>query len=230
MKSKVPQPSIWEKGIGLVAPGYAAKLYKTRAAFEMASSYHGASKTRRSLSGWTKSAGDADADLLPELSELRSSSRDLYRNGSVGGAAINTAVTSIVGTGLSLQCRINRNILGLTDEQAAEWESRTEAEFELFADSCDLQRQLSFYSMQELAFRSCLENGDVLISTPYKKYRSDAYGLKLQLIEADRVSNPNNQRDTDIFSGGVERDEVGLTVKLNIYHFCSKSQQLKFFF
>ena len=94
---------MWERGIAMVAPGYAAKLYRIRAAFNMAASYHGANKSRRSLSGWSVGGGDADADLLPELDDLRQRSRDLYRNNSIGGAAINTATTSVVGTGLSLQ-------------------------------------------------------------------------------------------------------------------------------
>jgi len=211
VKNKIPSPTVWERGVALVAPEFAAKLYRTRAAFAMATSYHGASKSRRSLAGWSVTGGDADADLLPELNELRERCRDLNRNGSIGGAAINTAVTSVVGTGLTLQCRINREILGLGDDTASAWEAHTEAEFRLFVKTCDIQRQLTFYGLQELGFRSCLENGDVLISTPYKKYKNDAYGLKIQLIEADRVSNPNNTADTDTFSGGVERDENGVT-------------------
>jgi len=215
MRRKIPQPNLWEKSLGLVAPKYAAKVYQTRAAFAMAS-YHGANKTRRSLSGWTKSSGDADADLLPDLAELREASRDLYRNNSIGGAAIDTNVISVVGTGLSLQCTIKRKVLGLEDDAATEWEEKTEAEFGLFIKSCDIQRQLTFYGMQELAFRSSLENGDVLVSTPFLRYPSDTYALKVQLIEADRVNNPNNTADTDTFSGGVERDQNGVVKRYHI--------------
>jgi len=207
---------MWERGLALIAPAFATKIYQTRAAFNMAASYHGSSKSRRSLSGWTAGGGDADADILPDLADLRSRSRDLYRNNSIGGAAINTAVTSIVGTGLTLQCRLNREVLGLDDDQASEWEAKTEAEFRLFTRSCDIQRQLTFYALQELAFRSCLENGDVLTSTPYKKYKSDAYGLKIQLIEADRVSNPRLSIDTNTFSGGVERDSNGVALRYHV--------------
>jgi lambda family phage portal protein len=217
MRHQIPEPTLWERGLAKFVPEYAAKVYRTRAAFLMAASYHGANRQRRSLSGWTTSNGDADSDLLPELSALRDSSRDLYRNNSIGGAAINTAVTSVVGTGLTLQCRLNREVLGMDDDTASAWESNTEAEFRLWATrQCDIQRQLSFYGIQELAFRSCLENGDVLVSTPYKKYKSDTYGLKIQLIEADRVCNPNHAVDTDIFSGGIERDENGVTKKHHI--------------
>jgi len=217
-KSKIPSPNRYEKNLLKTDPDLAIKSYRARCMFAMASSssYHGASKTRRALSGWLKSSSDADGDLLPDLAELREASRDLYRNNSIGGAAINTATTSIVGTGLTLQCRINRDILQREDEDATAWESKTEAEFELFAQSSDIQRQISFYLQQDLAFRSALLNGDVLISTPYKKYKTDAYGLKIQLIEADRVSNENNRVDTDIYSGGVERDQNGLVRKYHV--------------
>ena len=211
-----PKPTKWERVLSHFAPDFSAKIYRTRAALLMASSYHGANKTRRSLSGWTVGGGDSDADLLPDLPDLRERSRDLYRNNSIGGAAINTAVTSVVGTGLSLQCRINRDVLSLTDEQASKWEASTEAEFRLWCKQADIQRQLTFYQLQELAFRSCLENGDVLVSTPFKQYQSNAYGLKIQLIEADRVSNPGNAVDTDTFSGGVERDSNGVVRKYHV--------------
>jgi len=206
---RAPKPSMWEKGLALVMPEYAAKVYRTRAAFLMANSYHGASKSRRALSGWLKSGGDADSDTLPDLPELREASRDLYRNNSIGGAAIDTNVTSVIGTGLTLQCTINRDILGLDEETASAWEAKTEAEFRLFVKTCDLERQLSFYGLQELSFRSALENGDVLISTPYKKYPGDAYGLKIQLTEADRICNKDNVTDSDTHSGGVKRDGNG---------------------
>jgi lambda family phage portal protein len=201
----MPRPSLFEKAVAHIAPDYAGRVYRTRCALAMAESYAGASKTRRSLSSWATSAGDADTDILTQLPDLRERSRDLVRNNCIAGAAIATKVSSIVGSGLKLQSRPNRELLGLDDATADAWENRTEAEFGLWALNCDYERLLSFAGIQELAFRSVLENGDTLINTPYRLDPHTAYGLKLQLIEADRICNADNAADTDDLSGGVER-------------------------
>lgn len=217
---KFPKPSAFEKGLAFVAPTFAKKVYGARCAFAAAESYHGASKTRRAVAGWNTSSGDADSDTLPYLDDLRQNSRDLYRNNAIAGAAINTKTTAVVGTGLTLQSRLNRDTLkkylGITDEQADEWESNTEAEFKLWAKHCDIERKLTFDELQELAFRSVLENGDLLVSTPYRQIPGQAYGLKVQLIEADRICNENLTSDTATISGGVERDEYGATKRFHV--------------
>lgn len=209
---KPPKPTAFERGLAFVAPGFAKNIYAARCAFAMADAYHGASKTRRGVAGWTATAGDSDSDTLPYLPDLRERSRDLYRNNAIAGAAINTKTTAIVGTGLTLQARVNRDVLlrvGLTDEQADAWERNTEAEFKLWAKKCDLAMSLTFDELQELAFRSVLENGDLLVTTPYKKIAGEAYGLKIQLTEADRICNKDNVQDTETLSGGVQRDANG---------------------
>lgn len=186
-------------------PGFAAKVYKTRCAMNYAESYAGGSRSKRSMSGWLTSNGDADSDILPYLEDLRERSRDLVRNNSIAGSALNTKTTSVVGTGLKLQSRVNRDLLNLPDEYIDAWERKTEAEFSIWCEQCDYERVLNFDGLQELAFRSALENGDVLNLTPYKKYLGDTYGLKIQLIEADRICNANNEQDSDILAGGVEK-------------------------
>jgi len=219
-RSNLPKPSAFEKGLAFIAPAFARKVYGARVAFAMADTYHGASKTRRAVAGWSTGGGDADADTLPYLEDLRERSRDLVRNSAVGGAAIVTKTTAVVGTGLTLQANVNRDTLkariGLTDEQLDEWERTTEAEFKLWGKCPDIEDKLTIYEIQELAFRSVLENGDLLITTPYKLRPKQAYGLKIQMIEADRVCNRDNTADTETKSGGVNRDSDGATISFDV--------------
>jgi lambda family phage portal protein len=44
----------------------------------------------------------------------------------------------------------------------------------------------------------------------------DAFGLKLQIIEGDRLSNPNYKCDSATLSGGVELDSAGAPVRYHI--------------
>ena len=102
---------------------------------------------------------------------LRQRSRDLIRNNPFALGALNTVCTNVVGTGLKLQARIDREFLQLSDDVADELESNIEREFRLWANStnCDVTQTLNFAGLQELAFRSTLENGDCFILLSYQQ-------------------------------------------------------------
>lgn len=208
--------------IGYFSPEKAFNRLRYRARHAVANaisgSYHGASKSRRALSEFNPRGGDADSDTLFDLPTLRDRSRDMIRNVPIAGGAINTNVTSVVGGGLKLQSRIDRQRLEMSEEEADAWEATTEQEFRLWADSkdCDVARTCNFPAQQALAFRSTLENGDVFALLPYIRRKGSPYGLKVQLIEADRISNKDNSRDTLTLAGGVEKDRYGAPIAYHI--------------
>ncbi len=177
--------------------------------------YHGASKKRRTIKEFVPKTGDADADLLDDLPTLRSRSRSLLRNVPIATGAIRTNQVHVIGSGLKLQSRINSDILEMTEDDADKWQQNTEIEFRSWAESldCDINRNKNFYDFQNLVFRSMLESGDCFVLPLFKEIDTLNYGLRLQVLEADRVENPNNKRDTTTLSGGVERDKSGTPTK-----------------
>lgn len=179
-------------------------------------SYKGASRSRRGLSQFTPKSGSADFDTNWDLPELRDRSRDLVRNNPISCGAIGTAENCVVGTGIRLNARVDREVTGMTPEEAKEFELRAERGFRVWAGQCDLERTLSFYELQALVFRSTLENGDVIVLMPFKRNAGDAFGLKLQVIEADRLCNPNGKADSNTLSGGVELDTTGAPIAYHI--------------
>jgi len=211
-KNKIDiKPNIIDRAVSFLSPVRGAVRMRARIGMTLIQSYAGASKSRRSLSEWKTSSGDADTDILPYLADLRERSRDLVRDNPLAAGAINTKLTSIVGTGLVLRSRIDRDILGLNEDNADAWEKRTEAEWRLWANStdCDITRTLNFAGIQDLALRSTLENGDVLILTPEKEIKGRPYRLRLQLVESDRVCNADNIADTETLAEGVQKDMYG---------------------
>lgn len=212
------KPNIVDKTIQYFSPVRARERYKARAALAIAESYTGASKRKRSLGSFNPKKTDADSALEFELDTLQDRSRDMVRNNPLAGSAIETSVTSVVGSGLTLDARIDYEFLGMTKEQADAWEANAEREFSIWADTveCDVERTQNFFEMQELAFRSTLESGDCFVLTPRFQRGNIPYHLKLQLVEADRCSNPSNQINSRNFSFGIERDEKGAPLK---YHF-----------
>jgi len=207
-----------DKAISRLFPVWGAKRAKARYAEALVGAYAGASRTRRPLSKWNVSSGDADTDILSDLPLLRERSRDMMRNAPLACGAVNTALTNVVGSGLKLQARIDRSVLGMTDEQADAWEDEVEREWKLFSESqeCDSSRTLNFAEMQGLVFLQTLENGDIFVNLPRFTRPGSPYYLKLQLIEADRVCNKDHAADSPTLSGGVEKDSCGAPTAYHI--------------
>lgn len=207
-----------DKIIGYFDPVRATQRFRARMALALTGGYAGASKSRRSLSQWTPYGYDADSDILPDLAALRARSRDLIRNTPIATGAIATKVTNVVGTGLKLQSRIDRSVLNLTDAQADIWEANTEREWRLFWDSkeCDAARTLNGDAITRMVYRQAKENGDVFVVLPRIRRKNFPYMLKLQIVEADRVCNPNHIQDTDTLAGGIEKDRYGAPIRYHI--------------
>ena len=214
------RPNLLDRAIAWVNPAAGLRRFKQRAAVALAGGYFGGSRrSRPALANWNPGVNDADGDLSPDLPDLRAYSRDLVRRSPLAGGAVNTVVTNVVGTGLALQPAPKADVLGLTPEAAAEWAAAAHAEWLLWAESpdCDITRAQDFYGLQSLAFRSALENGDAFALLPnVADGRPGPYRLAVQLVEADRVSNPNRAIDTATLVAGVESSDQGAPVA---YHF-----------
>jgi len=218
-RSTHPAPAtLIDRAIGFFSPSAAVRRQRARMALDYLASYDGASKARRSLKEWNPLGNDADADILTDLPTLRERSRDLIRNNPLADGAIKTKVTNVVGTGIRLQSRIDRDAVGMTDEAADIWEAKTEREWRLFWESKDLDvcRTLTGADMTRMIYRQVKENGDVLILLPRVNRPGNPYQLKIQVVEADRLCNEGDVSDTDTLAGGVQRDKTGAPVAYHI--------------
>jgi len=207
-----------DKVISFFSPVRAKNRLKARVSMALFNAYDGASKSRRALKEFNPFGGDADSDTLTDLPSLRERSRDLVRNNPLATGAIKTKITNVVGTGLRLQSRIDRDVINISDDQADAWESKTEREWRLFWNSkdCDVARTLNGLSITRMVYRQEKENGDVFILLPKITREGMPYDLKLQVVEADRVCNKDNGSDTETLSGGIVKDEYGAPVKYQI--------------
>lgn len=197
-----------ERAIATVNPRAAFNRYRYRQVLNHASGggYTGASTTRRPTKRWLTRESSVNADLLPDAAGLRTRSRDLARNAALAAGAVNTVVTNVVGTGLRVIPEIDRQFLGLTDEQADDWERAAVREFNRWAKRADIGKRQNFDGLQDLILRSVLLSGDVLVVRRFREDPKTGFGFKLQVVEADRVSNPNGQADTTEVMAGVEID------------------------
>lgn len=212
------RPNVVDRVVSFFAPVAAANRMKARAAMAIAGVWSGGSLARRQTSMWITGNGSADADNEGDRKTLMARSRDLVRNAPIAGAAIGTTVTSTVGTGLVLKSTIDRQLLGLDEDQAKVWQSKTEREFRLWANSkdADVTRHMDFFELQDLVLRATLESGDAFTLLPMVQRRGSVYDLRVQVLEADRVCNKNYGMDTVTLVGGVERDAYGAPVAYHV--------------
>lgn len=219
-----------DKAVEAVAPLMAMKRLAARQKMEILNSgygNYGASTTKKSLIGWNYAGGSWREDISDNLSVLRQRSRDIYMGVPVGRGAVNTMRTNVVGRGLMLKPTVDAEALGISEEQKKELEKKISREWTLWAESpdCDMERLDNFYELQQLAFLDWLASGDTLALLPVKPRANQPYDLRVQLIEADRLSSPDN---FDTFGneivGGVEVDRDGEVVA---YHF-SKHHPLSY--
>lgn len=188
---------------------------KTRKIKNSGYSHYGASRVKPSVSAWNSISKSPAEDISDNLDLLRERSRDLYAGGGpLGRGAIDRVVLNSVGPGLTLNCRIDRNLLGLSESEASDWENTTEREFAYWSESknCDITGGMNFYEMQNLAFKSVLLNGDALVMLPMSGDASLRYFLHVALIEGDRLRDPPIKANTKMVDGGVEFDDDGKPV------------------
>lgn len=216
---EVPKPTFLDRAIEYVSPQRALKRLQARAVLGYATGgYVGARTDRTSLKEWQPQGGDANENQIPDLPTLRARSRDLIRNAPVATGALETTATSTVGAGLIPHARIDRDLLGLSEEEADAWERQAERYFWAWAGSpaCDITRRHDFPALQDIVFRAQLSSGDIMGIRRFLKRPGEMLGLKIQLVEADRISNPNLQDDTDRLIGGVETNANGEPVRYHI--------------
>lgn len=193
----------------------------------------GASTTKRALKGFTASSGSPREDIDWNNYTLRQRARMLYMAAPVATSAIKTNRTNTVGLGLKLNPKINRETLGLSAEDAETWEKNVKAEFAMWASNkraCDATGMNDFYEMQQLAFASWLISGDVFaVRKDYGSSLDMPYGLRIHIVEADRISTPGNfmgcsinwtegrnEKNGNKIYDGVEVDSNGLVVAYHI--------------
>lgn len=231
--------NIFDKIVESVNPSAALRRKTARMKLEMIHAFEnsgydesGAARNKNSMRGWLASSKSPQEDIDRNIPVLRQRSRSLYMSAPLAVSAIKTNRTNIVGEGLRLKSSIDAAFLRMTPEAAAEWQHNAEREFELWAESkfCDSTRVNNFYEIQQVACLSWLMNGDACVLLEYEKPTpAFPYGLRVHLIESDRVSTPHtsgtsvnlyakNEKTGNRIYNGVEVTDNGRVVA---YHICS---------
>lgn len=228
-----------DKAIEKISPQTALKREAARYKLKVMRSFQnsgydesGAARNKNSMRGWLASSKTPQEDIDRNIPVLRQRSRSLFMSAPLAVSAIKTNRTNIVGEGLRLKSAIDADFLGMTPEEAAQWQRSAEREFELWARSkfCDSTRVNNFYEIQQVACMSWLMNGDACVLLEYEPpTKTLPYGLRIHLIESDRISTPHSTGN-NVYLYAVDPDtknrifngvEVDGGNRVVAYHICS---------
>jgi lambda family phage portal protein len=231
---------IFDKVVEAVSPSAALKREMDRYKLESIRSLNfknsgydesGASRKKNSMKGWNANSKSPQEDIDINLPLLRTRSRSLIMSAPLAKSAIRKNVVNVVGSGLRPKPAIDFERLKLTPEYADEWKKKTEAEFSIWAESkhCDVTKLHDFYDLEQIALVSALSNGDACGLIEYDRVTGYMpYGLRIHMIESDRVCTPQQNGSTvnllakaennNRIYNGVEIDSKGAVIA---YHICN---------
>lgn len=155
--------------------------------------YDGA-RRGRNYGNWFTTQNSANADLWADITTLRGRSRDVLRNNDYGRGAIGKLVDNVVYQGITFQAQVKQvkdksknddRVNNLIEEKFKEWAGE-----KLW---CHTAGKLNFAGIQQLAFRSCLESGEVFVRKVKQSFSNSPVPYALEVIEADQLAEDHNQ-------------------------------------
>lgn len=175
--------------------------------------FEGARRLDRDLAMWAPALRSADVDLLPEKQLLDARSRDIARNDGYIQSGIDINRDGIVGSAYLLNSKPSYKVLGLDDTWAEEFQEEVEEKFTLFAESpnnwLDASRINTLTELVRLAVGVHSFGGEILAAAEWIRDPHRPYNTAIQMIDTDRLSNPNGEMDSQYLRAGVERNRYG---------------------
>jgi lambda family phage portal protein len=180
--------------------------------------FQASSLSHPDLGRWQPYPGSADSDLLPALPVMRSRSRDLARNHGVAGSALQTQLDNILGCGLWIAPTPDYIVLKRDRKWASEWRRPVKSLWRNWFETnwCDAGKSLTGDQLATQVFSGAFLNGDSITLPLWLPEPMAPLSTRLQVIESDRLCNPNFGMDTARLRGGVEIDEYGAPLAYNI--------------
>lgn len=193
--------------------------------------YDAADMTGQHMAAWQPWLGSADGELNPYRDRIVSRVRDLARNDGWASGAVTRVLDNAVGATYRPVSKPDYRALaahsgnkGFDAAWADEYGRAVDACWRTWADDpgryCDAARRMNFRQIARVAFRHEIVDGDSLALLLWLPGRVGAgrarYATAVQLVDPDRLSNPQFMFDTLEVRGGVEIDSYGAPIAYHI--------------
>jgi lambda family phage portal protein len=180
------------------------------------------------LAAWTPYLWSPDAEINIYRDRIVSRVRDMVRNDGWASGSVTRILDSTIGANLRPVAKPDYRMLaamtGLSTfdhDWSKEFGRAVDAHWRSWAGDdlghyCDVTRNQSFSQMMRAAFRHKLVDGDALAVVKWMPDRLGLgrarYATAIQLVDPDRLSNPQMRFDQLSVRGGVEIDDNGATI------------------
>lgn len=176
---------------------------------------------------WTPYLWSADSGLNPFRDRIVARARDLALNDGWAAGSVTRVLDNAIGASLRPITKPDYRWLAaytgnpaFDHQWAKEFARAVDGHWRTWADDparyCDAARFLTFSQMMRVAFRHKLIDNDALAEIAWLPERvapgAARYATAVQLIDPDRLSNPQLRFDQQSMRGGVEVDERGAAV------------------
>jgi len=184
--------------------------------------HRGASLMSQELARFNARLQSADADYLWERDDLVARTRDIERNSGWVSGAMQSHVDSVIGQGLRLALAPSARLLGQDEGWAREFADEVEGKFHAYAEDprnlIDASRQSGLSGLLSLAYRHGLVDGEALAvgHMAADDRGPDQYRTAVQVVDPDRLSNPQGQPQSDRLRSGVEMNDTGAAIAYHI--------------
>lgn len=176
------------------------------------------------MASWRPYLWSPDGELNMYRDRIVSRVRDMVRNDGWASGAITRILDNAIGASFRPISKPDYRALAqytgnkaFDSKWADEYARAVEANYRSWSNDlgryCDAQRNLTVSQLMRLAFRHKLIDGDALAMLYWKPEQVGIgrarYATSIQLVDPDRLSNPQLQFDQMTMRGGVEVDEYG---------------------
>lgn len=184
--------------------------------------YEAASRTSRELASWSPVFRSADQEIDGDKNLLDARVRDTVRNDGFAAGGVTVHRDSIVGGMYRLNAKPDWKVIGADEAWAEEFQEIVEKKFTLWAESSDnwpdASRLNTLTGLVRMVVGLGVLSGEALASVEWLRnsYERRPASTSIQLIDPDRLSNPNDQDDSQYMRRGVEKDRYGAPVAYHI--------------
>jgi lambda family phage portal protein len=180
------------------------------------------------MSEWTPALWSPDAEVNIFRDRIVARTRDAVRNDGWASGIVTRILDNAVGAAIRPIAKPDyRFLANVTGNKAfdhawsKEYAQAVDANWRSWAVTdlgryCDAMRNMNFGEMMRLSFRHKIVDGDALAVMLWLEdrvgYGRARYATTVQLVDPDRLSNPQQQFDQHSMRGGVKIDNYGAAV------------------
>ena len=193
--------------------------------------YDAADRTSDHMASWSPYLGSPDGDLNMYRDTIVARVRDMVRNDGWASGVVTRTLDNAIGANFRpifkpdwQSLAAQTGIKAFDHVWADEFAQALEAGYRTWSTDigryCDTQRNMTIAQMMWLGFRHKIVDGDALAIAHWLPGRigpgKARYATAIQMVDPDRLSNPQLRFDSNTMRGGVEVDEYDAAIAYHI--------------